>query len=180
MQFIVTQHAVDRWRERVAAYADAAGKEVLKAANEAVRVEMVPFRRVPGSAYYHHEESGCYFVCEVVNASLHRILTVRYERGNRHGRAVVWEEAAGADWPLFCSEASERVWLQKRSQELNNAINRSHVTGISREQVLAMTDEWDRVGTRLAQFRDRDKAMRQALRERQRFIEALKKQQEAG
>ncbi len=180
MQFIVTQHAVDRWRERVAAYADAAGKEVLKAATEAVRVEMVPFRRVPGSAYYHHEESGCYFVCEVVHASLYRILTVRYERGNRYGRAVAWEEAGGADWPLFCSEADERVWLQKQSKDINNAISRAHLTGLSREQVLAMTDEFDRVGTRLAQFRDRDKAVRKALKDRQAFVAALKQQQEAG
>lgn len=79
MRFFVTTHALARWQMRAAEYADAGIDDVAKAANECRLVtddESLPLKRIPGTTYYFHDATKCYFVCEAINGESARIVTV--------------------------------------------------------------------------------------------------------
>lgn len=78
-EVIVTDHAADRWRERVALYGDEDKKDVAEAFRDATEVgedEPLPTGcRVRGDRYFRHP-SGAYFVAEALSARAVRIITV--------------------------------------------------------------------------------------------------------
>ena len=75
----VTNHALIRWNERASRYADETPKEITEAVQEARKIadnERLPFTRLAGTHYYLNEERQCYFVCQPIDRTTLRVITV--------------------------------------------------------------------------------------------------------
>lgn len=79
MNFQVSQHALDRYRERVALYGDAPPREVVEALRNSVPAtnEPLPFIKKPWAHYWRHRDNpNIYFVTEPRYIGHERVVTI--------------------------------------------------------------------------------------------------------
>ncbi len=177
----VTDHALMRWRERVAEYADAPECEVYFAVKRAVLVpegEPLPFVRRPGCRYFRHAtKPTVYFATEVRTEDAEAVLTVidtEYRPPTTNVRKRPGPPgAAGVPLldpePAFPDIAARREWLTGRLREAEAVL-----TGLGRSDPRRVP--W---AVLCREIHDRFRLMRDEWQRFQMFV-AIRKRQEAA
>lgn len=79
MRFVFTNHAIDRWRERCAAYADEKVDDIERAIAASERLEKPEVMRIiptPNTIYFHHKLTDAVFVIQPLDEFVFRVITV--------------------------------------------------------------------------------------------------------
>lgn len=133
MDVQVTQHALDRWLERCAQYANEDGKDILKAFGESKPADIVPFHKKPDTKYFYHAATNTYFACETAvkrykivtvlvpgvqgrNMATNAPILVSKRKKSKSAAALLKKEK-----PEFASLKDEIAWLKPMIADLNRA-----------------------------------------------------------
>lgn len=146
MKVIVTNHAVDRWRERGAEYGDTNRWDVEKAFNESRLVrddEIVPLQRTPDTKLYYHQGSNGWFVTvretsdEIVIVTFKKSWVLR-DKPDKYVPPTLPEwfphHVFNGKMPNFKDRGGKGSWLQSQYSKMSKVCEQLEALKITQEE----------------------------------------------
>jgi hypothetical protein len=130
VEVIVTDHALERWRERAAVYGDETVADVQRAFEQAVELETPPYpmKPYPGRAYFGLPSLRVIFVCERQRNRL-RVMTVRPEPVSKN---IEPDDRLYVLWTRHNTRRKRSAWINRLPQIMSANLRKQERVAVAR------------------------------------------------